>query len=79
MFSDRQGMIFNHQAIRLAIFERAVDVPQARGRVAPVHGPVVLTVVCVFINHWGALYIYKHLYAPRKREPYGALGGLSFR
>ena len=54
-------MIFNHQAIRLAIFERAVDVPQARGRVAPVYG-TVLTVVCVFING-GALYhdIYKHL------------------
>ena len=25
--------------------ERPLDLPQARGRVAPVHGPVVLTVV----------------------------------
>ncbi len=27
--------------------ERSLDLPQARGRVPPVHGPVVLTVVCV--------------------------------
>ena len=33
-----------------AVDVRALDLPQARGRVAPVDGPVVLTVVCVFIN-----------------------------
>ena len=36
-----------------AVDVRALDLPQARG---PVHGPVVLTVVCVFINP-----VYKHL------------------
>ena len=36
--------------------ERALDLPQARGRVPPVDGPVVLTVVCVFIDP-----IYNHL------------------
>ena len=46
-----------------AVDVRALDLPQARG---PVHGPVVLTVVLFLLVYTP--------YAPREREPYGALG-----
>ena len=47
--------------------ERALDLPQARGRVAPVHGPVVLTVVCVFINLKGPAVAVANAAARRRR------------
>ena len=46
-----------------AVDVRALDLPQARG---PVHGPVGLTVVLYLLVCTP--------YAPREREPYGALG-----